>query len=72
MVSKKHKNVCKVWKCIEYSLILVSAITGCASVSAFVSLAGIPISVASFLVELKNCAITAWIKTYKTVIKKKF
>lgn len=43
-------------------LILVSAITGCVSVSVFASLVGIPASIASFAVELKICAKTAGIK----------
>ena len=62
MVGKKHKKVFKVWNCIEYSLILVSAITGSASISAFVSLAGIPLGTACFSVKLIYCAITAGIK----------
>ena len=40
---------------IEYCFILVSAITGCVSISAFASLVGIPISIASSAVGLKIC-----------------
>lgn len=40
---------------IEHCFILVSAITGCVSISAFASLVGIPISIASSAVGLKIC-----------------
>ena len=36
LMSKKHKKVCTVLNYIEKSLILVSAITGCVSISTFV------------------------------------
>ena len=60
-MSKKHKNVCTVSKYIDQLLILVSAITGCVSISAFASLVGIPIGTASSAVGLK-------IKKYKSKI----
>ena len=50
---------------------LASAITRCVSVSAFGSLVGIPIGISSFSVELKYFPITAQIKKYKLIIKKK-
>ena len=43
-------------------LILGSTITGCVSISAFASLVGIPIGIASSAVELKICIITATTK----------
>ena len=52
-------------------LILGSTITGCVSISAFASLVGIPIGIASSAVELKICIITATTKKYKSIIKKK-
>ena len=55
----------------EYLLILTSAVTGCVSISAFSSLVGLPIGTASSAVALKICAITAGIKKYKSIIKKK-
>ena len=52
-------------------LILASAVTRCISVSAFASLVGIPIEIASSAIRLKVCARTAGIKRYKSIIKKK-
>ena len=52
-------------------LIVISAITGCISISAFASLVGNPIGITSSATELKICAITAGIKKYKSMIKKK-
>ena len=46
-------------------------VTGCDSISAFVSLVGIPIGIASSAVWLKTCAITTWIKNFNSIIKEK-
>ena len=46
-------------------------VTGCISISTFASLLGIPIASMCSPIELKICAITAEIKTYKPMIKKK-
>ena len=70
-MSKKHKKVCMTLNYIKHFLILISAITGCISISAFVSLVGIPIGITSSAMWLKICAITARIKSYKSIIKKK-
>ena len=56
---------------IEHFLILASAVTGCFFISAFTSLVGIPIGITSSAIGLKICAITAAIKKYKSIIKKK-
>ena len=50
---------------------LASVITGCVSISAFVSLVCVLVGITSFAVRLKICAITAEIKKYNSVIKKK-
>ena len=71
MVSKKHKKVCTTLNYNEHFLILASTITGCVSISAFASLVGIPIGITSSAIGLKICAITAGIKKYKSIIKKK-
>ena len=63
LMSRKHKNVCTTLNYIEHFLILASAITGCISISAFVSLLGIPI-------EITISAISAGTKKYKSIIKK--
>ena len=54
---------------IEHFIILGSTITGCVSISAFSSLVGIPVGITSSATGLKICAITAGIKTYKSIIK---
>ena len=56
---------------MEHFLILAAIVTGCISISAFASLVGIPIGIMSSAIGLKICAITAGLKTYKPVIKKK-
>ena len=56
---------------IDHSFILISTITGCVSISAFASLVGILIGIASSTIGLKICVINAGIKKYKSVIKKK-
>ena len=71
LMSKKHKKVCRVLNYIDHSLILISTITACVSVSAFASLVGIPIGITSFGVGLKICVIFAGIKKCKSIIKKK-
>ena len=70
-MSKKHKKVCTTLNYIEHFLILASTITGCISISAFASLIGILIGITSSAIGLKICAITAGIKKYKSIIKKK-
>ena len=67
-MSKKHKKVCITLSYIEHFLILASAITGCISGSVFASLFGVPIGITSSAIGSK---ITAGIKKYKSIIKKK-
>ena len=69
--SKKYKKVCKVLNYTEHSLILISTITGCVSISAFPSLAIILIGNTSSAIGLKMCVINTGIKKYKWIIKKK-
>ena len=71
LMSKKHKKVCTTLNYIEHFLILASTITGCISISAFVSLLGIPIGITNSAIGLKICAITVGIKKFKSIIKKK-
>ena len=70
-MSRQYKKVSKTLNYIEHVLILTSTITGCISISAFASLLGIPIGITSSAIGLKICAITAGIKKYKSIIKKK-
>ena len=71
LMSRKYKKLCTTLNYIEHFLILASTITGCISISAFASLLGIPIGITSSAIGLKICAITAGIKKYKSIIKKK-
>ena len=66
--SKKHK---KLLIYIHHSLIVISTITGCVSISAFASVVGILIAIASSTIGLDICVITAGIKKYTSVIKTK-
>ena len=50
---------------IDDSLIMISTITGCVSISAFASLVGIPIEITSYAIGLKTCVITSRMKTHK-------
>ena len=70
-MSRKHKKVCATLNYIEHFLILASTITGCVSISTFSSLVGIPIGITGSAMGLKTCAITAGVKKYKSIIKKK-
>ena len=56
---------------IDHLLIVISTITGCVSISAFASLFGIPIEITSSPIGLIICVITAGIKKYESIIKKK-
>ena len=65
-MSKKHKEVCKVWNYIVHSLIVNSTITECFSISDFSSLGGVSIGVTSAAIGLKIYVITARNKKYKS------
>ena len=56
---------------IEQLLTLASAVFGSVSISDFTSLVGIPITITTSAAIIKTCAITAEIKKYKSIIKKK-
>ena len=71
LMSKKHKNVCRILNYIEHSLIIIFRIAGCVSISAFAPLVVIPIGITSSAIRLKVCVITAGIKKYKSISKKK-
>ena len=71
LISKKHKKVGRVLNYIDHSLIVISTVTGCVSISAFPSLVGIPVGTTSSAIGFKICVITAGIKKYKSINKKK-
>ena len=70
-MSKKHRNVCRVFNYIDHLLIIITTITRCVSLSDFASLVGISIGITSSAVGLKICAITAGIIKCRSIIKKK-
>ena len=73
-MSEKHeicvglKITCNIFLFI---FLFVSAVIGGVSVSASASLAGVPEGITSSGVGLKICILTAGIKKYKWIIKKK-
>ena len=71
LMSKKHKKFYRVLNYIEHLRILISAVTGCVSISSFPSLIGIPIEIMSSAKGSKSGVITAEIKKYQSIIKKK-
>ena len=53
------------------TLILASTFSECLSISAFASVVDVSVRIASSSVGLNICVITARIKKYKSIIKKK-
>ena len=68
---KKHKKVCRILNYTENLLILVSVVSGCVSISPFVSLVGICIGTMSSAIGLKIHEITPGITKYKLLRKQK-
>ena len=68
---EKHKKGSTTLNYTEILLILAFTVTGCVSISPFVSLLAIPTGIASSTVGLKICAITAGITKPKSIMKKK-
>ena len=56
-MSKKYNNVRRVLNYFEHFLVFASAFSGCFSISAFASLVGVPVGIASSTVELKICTL---------------
>ena len=65
LMSKNHKKACTTLNYIRHLFNLAATVTGCVSISAFISLVGVPVGIVSFAEEVKKCAITAGIKKYK-------
>ena len=70
-MSEKYKKTCKYLNYVEHLLILVSTVIGCISISAFASLVCVPAGITSSAIEIKIFVITAGIKKYRSIIKKK-
>ena len=71
LMSKKHKKTYKYLNSVEHLLILASTIFGFVSIFAIASLVCVPVGITSSVVGIGICAITAGIKKYKSIIKKK-
>ena len=70
-MSEKYKMTCQYLNYVENLLILASAVIGCHSISAFVSLICVAAGITGSAVRINICAITAGIKKYMSIIKKK-
>ena len=70
-MSKKQKKLCRTLNYFKHFLLFISAVTGSVSISAFPSLVSILVCITSSAVWLKTCTMTAEIKKYKSVIKRK-
>ena len=71
MISEKSKFFFTILSYIEGLLVSALVVNECVSISTFAPLVGIPIEIKSSEIGLNTCAITAVIKKYKTIIKKK-
>ena len=71
LMTKKHKKVSLTLNYIDHLSIVISAVTGRVSISAFASLIGIPIGNTHLTIRLKICPINIGIKNCKSIIKKK-
>ena len=67
---EKYKKTYKYLNYAEHLVVLASKITSCVLISALTTLA-VGITSSTVKVRLKICVITAGIKKYKSVIKKK-
>ena len=57
VMSEKYKKTYKYLNYVEHLLILVSTVTGCISISEFVSSFCVPVGITSSAVGIKTCAI---------------
>ena len=71
LMSEKYKKTCKKLNYVEHLLILVSTLTGCVSISEFASIVCVPVGITSSAIGIKISVVTAKIKKYKPIIKKK-
>ena len=55
LMSKKQRKVCRVLNYIDHSLIAISTITECVSISASASLVGIPLGITSSATGVNIC-----------------
>ena len=70
-MSKKYKKTRKYLNYVKHLFILASTITNCVLISPFASLFCVPVGITSSAAGIKICAITAGIRKFKSIIKKK-
>ena len=70
-MNEKYEKTCKYLNFVNDLLILASTGTICVSFSAFASLVCLLVVITSLVVGIKLFAMTAGIKKYKSIIKKK-
>ena len=71
LMSKKHEKFCRVSNYMDNSLLAISTITECVSISDFAPLVDIPIGITSSAIGSKICVITTGIKNCKSIIQNK-
>ena len=71
LMSKKHKEFSATLNYIKLFLILIFTVYRCISISAFASFFGIPIRITSSVTGSNIFVITAGIKKYKSIIRKR-
>ena len=57
-MNEKHEKVCRALHYFEHFLVFVSTVSRCVSISAFTSLVGVPVGIASSAIG--RVEITAW------------
>ena len=70
-MSREHKKILYNSKLHKTFFISVSTITGCLSIYAFAFLFAVIIGSMSSAIELKTCVVAAFIKKYKSVLRKR-
>ena len=68
LLGKKHKRVCKILNYTKHLSILASTVTGHVFISAFASLIGISVGIASSVATIKICIINAKVKKHQSII----
>ena len=71
LISENYENSFWSVNYIEHFLVFIFAVSGCVFISAFASLAVVPVGIASSAVGIRICAITAGLKKYQSIINKK-
>ena len=71
LISEKYKKTCSYLNYVKNLFIRFSTVATCISVSTFSSLVWVPVGITRFTVNINIYEITAGIKKYKSIIKRK-